>query len=159
MCGVSPTPVRCETMLPPKRCRKPKPLLPIAVSRTARASPCSSFTLASVRRSALVFRPPHNPLSEVTTMMPTFFTPSRFTRKGWWYSGFAKARCEAMMRILSPYGRAWRMRSWAFLIFEAATISMALVILRVFCTLLILVRISLLPAIYAPLSLPFVTTC
>src|SRR5215475_710388 len=38
------------------------------------------------------------------------------------------------------------MRSWAFLILEAATISMALVILRVFCTLLILVRISLLPA-------------
>src|SRR3989304_951943 len=36
------------------------------------------------------------------------------------------------------------MRSWAFFIFEAATISMALVILRVFCTLLILVRISLL---------------
>src|SRR5258706_10342085 len=38
------------------------------------------------------------------------------------------------------------MRSWALRILEAATISMALVILRVFCTLLILVRISLLPA-------------
>src|ERR1700732_1954318 len=41
------------------------------------------------------------------------------------------------------------MRSCAFLIFEAATISMALVILRVFWTLLILVRISRLPAIFA----------
>src|SRR6187402_2034600 len=39
------------------------------------------------------------------------------------------------------------MRSWAFLILEAATISIALVILRVFCTLLILVRISFDPAI------------
>ena len=39
------------------------------------------------------------------------------------------------------------MRSWAFFIFEAATISMALVILRVLCTLLILFRISFEPAI------------
>jgi hypothetical protein len=38
------------------------------------------------------------------------------------------------------------MRSCARRIFEAATISIALVILRVFCTLLILVLISLLPA-------------
>src|SRR5688572_2323086 len=41
------------------------------------------------------------------------------------------------------------MRSCAFRIFEAATISIALVILRVFCTLLILVRISLEPGILA----------
>src|SRR6266851_9213273 len=39
------------------------------------------------------------------------------------------------------------MRSCAFFIFEAATISIALVILRVLCTLLILVRISFEPAI------------
>src|SRR5512135_3203959 len=39
------------------------------------------------------------------------------------------------------------MRSWARLILEAATISIALVILRVFCTLLILVRISFDPGI------------
>jgi hypothetical protein len=37
-------------------------------------------------------------------------------------------------------------------ILDAATISMALVILRVFCTLLILVRISLIPAIALPVS-------
>jgi hypothetical protein len=37
------------------------------------------------------------------------------------------------------------MRSCAFLIFEAATISMALVIFRVFCTLRIFMRISLVP--------------
>ena len=54
--------------------------------------------------------------------------------------------CAATLRIFSPYGRAARMRSCALRIFEAATISIALVILRVFCTLLILVRISLLPA-------------
>ena len=47
----------------------------------------------------------------------------------------------------SRYGRDARMRSWAFFIFEAATISIALVILRVLCTLLILLRISLEPAI------------
>src|SRR5215510_10762400 len=39
------------------------------------------------------------------------------------------------------------MRSWAFLIFEAATISIALVILRVLCTLRIFIRISLVPGI------------
>src|SRR5262249_25980329 len=97
-------------------------------------------------RSALVLRPPHRPLSDVTTMRPTFFAPSRFTRKGWRYSVLACARCEAMVRILSPYGRAWRMRSCALRIFDAATISIAFVILRVFWTLLILFRISLLPA-------------
>jgi hypothetical protein len=56
---------------------------------------------------------------------------------------------------LVAVGRAWRMRSWALRIFEAATISMAFVILRVFCTLLILVRISLLPAICGVLDEPF----
>src|ERR1700730_12714310 len=45
------------------------------------------------------------------------------------------------------------MRSWAFFIFEAATISIALVILRVFCTLLILLRISFEPAIANPIPL------
>src|SRR5258706_4869205 len=47
------------------------------------------------------------------------------------------------------------MRSCALCILEAATISMALVILRVFCTLLILVRISLLPAMSASVRCVF----
>src|SRR5213593_4904939 len=48
-----------------------------------------------------------------------------------------------MLRILSAYGRAARMRSCALRIFDAATISMALVIFLVFSTDLILPRISL----------------
>ena len=52
------------------------------------------------------------------------------------------------------YGRDARIRSWAFFIFEAATISIALVILRVLCTLLILLRISLDPAMSAFSSRP-----
>ena len=55
--------------------------------------------------------------------------------------------CAATLRIFSPYGRAARMRSCALRIFDAATISIALVIFRVFCTLLILMRISFVPAI------------
>ena len=58
-----------------------------------------------------------------------------------------------MLNAFSTYGRVARIRSWAFFIFEAATISIALVILRVFCTLLILLRISFEPAIacsYSP---------
>ena len=47
-------------------------------------------------------------------------------------------------------GRDARMRSCAFFIFEAATISIALVILRVLCTLLILLRISFEPAMRVP---------
>src|SRR3954470_9392002 len=47
-----------------------------------------------------------------------------------------------MLRILSAYGRAARMRSCALRILLTETISMALVILRVFSTDLILVRIS-----------------
>src|SRR5688572_8278321 len=52
-----------------------------------------------------------------------------------------------MVMMRRAYGRPARMRSWARRIFDAATISIALVILRVFCTLLILVRISLDPGI------------
>jgi hypothetical protein len=47
-----------------------------------------------------------------------------------------------MLRILSLYGRAARMRSCALRILDAATISMALVIFLVFSTDLILPRIS-----------------
>src|SRR5690349_22168479 len=52
-----------------------------------------------------------------------------------------------MLRTLSAYGRAERMRSCALRILEAATISMALVIFLVFSTDLILPRISLPAAI------------
>ena len=48
-----------------------------------------------------------------------------------------------MLRTLSEYGRAFRMRSCAFRIFDAATISIAFVIFLVFSTDLILPRISL----------------
>src|SRR6478735_1704461 len=69
---------------------------------------------------------------------------------GWTYSGFALPRLAAMLRTLSLYGRAWRMRSCALRIFDAATISMALVIFLVLSTDLILPRISLPAAIGAP---------
>src|SRR3989338_8430177 len=98
-------------------------------------------------RNTLVFKPPQSPLSELITMMPTFFTCSRFKRKGCLYSECAKERWAATLRILSAYGRDARILSCALRILEAATISIALVILRVFSTLLILVLISLLPAI------------
>src|SRR5436190_12174317 len=48
------------------------------------------------------------------------------------------------------YGRVARILSCAFFIFDAATISIALVILRVLCTLLILLRISFGLAMAAP---------
>src|SRR4030065_382721 len=54
------------------------------------------------------------------------------------------------LRSLSAYGRAMRMRSCALRILLAATISMARVIFCVFCTLLILVRISLPIAMAVP---------
>src|SRR3546814_15224637 len=72
---------------------------------------------------------------------------SRSSRYGWLYSGLACIRCAAISRTLVAYGRPARIRSCALRILDAATISIALVILRVFCTLLILVRISLIPGI------------
>ena len=91
--------------------------------------------------------PPHSPLSVVITMAPTRLTVSRLTRNGWRYSVEAFDARMAMFSMPIRYGRDWRIRSWAFFIFEAATICMALVILLVLCTLLILLRISLDPAI------------
>ncbi len=90
-----------------------------------------------------MLRPPHRPLSVVTTIAPTRFTVSRRARNGCLYSVFALATCIAICSARSTYGRDARIRSWAFFIFEAETISIAFVILRVLCTLLILFRISL----------------
>src|SRR5262245_66204424 len=125
---------------------KPSPFAPTAVTCTPLPSPGHSLIGGSARRSALVFNPPHRPLSVVMTIRPTFFTASRLTRKGLLYSGFALERWPAICQMRLTYGRVWRMRSCAFFIFDAATISIALVILRVLCTLLILLRISLVPA-------------
>src|SRR5271155_5156116 len=120
----------------------PSPLPPIGVTLTS--IPCARHPLhfAKARRSALVLSPPQSPLSDVTTISPTFLTLGRFTRNGWRYSGLASARCRARASMRPTYGREARIRSCAFFIFEAATISIALVILRVLCTLLILPRIS-----------------
>src|SRR6266542_4540318 len=106
-----------------------------------------SLCWLSTRRSTFVFRPPHSPLSVVMTTAPARFTVSRRTRNGWRYSVFAFAMCIAIWNARCTYGREARIRSCAFFIFDAATISIALVILRVFCTLLILLRISFEPAI------------
>src|SRR3954469_6076552 len=141
-------------MLAPRRCMKPRPLAPSAQTSISSPCPCHALYSLSTMRSRLVLSPPHRPLSVVTTMIPTRFTESRSTRKGWRYSGLACEICAATVRIFSPYGRAWRMRSCAFLILEAATISIALVILRVFCTLRILTRISLVPGMAALLVGP-----
>src|SRR5580765_1441412 len=64
------------------------------------------------------------------------------------YSAVACAMWPMTWRIARAYGREARMSSCALRIFEAETISSARVTLRVFATLLILVRISLAPAIY-----------
>ena len=95
-------------------------------------------------------------------MAPTRLTTSRFCRNGWWYSVFALAMCSTMLNIRSTYGREARIRSWAFFIFEAETISIALVILRVLCTLLILVVIALVLAMSdfpSPRRFPDPSTC
>src|SRR5215467_8329802 len=90
-----------------------------------------------------VFRPPQRPLSVDIRISPAFRSSGRAVANGCLYSGLARDRCATILRILSPYGRIWRMRSCALRILLAATISIALVILRVLCTLLILMRISL----------------
>ena len=56
---------------------KPRPLLPM--QHTSKLSPCDSHSriFDSAMRRTLVFRPPHRPLSAVTTMMPTFLEVSR----------------------------------------------------------------------------------
>src|SRR5512139_2020895 len=150
MCGVSPIAVSCDTTLAPRRCMKPSPLLPTAVTSMPTPAASHCFIWLTTRRNALVLRPPHRPLSEVTTMRPTRLTLSRAITNGCLYSGWAYARCVATRAIFSAYGRADFMRSCALRILDAATISMALVILRVFSTLLILVRISFPAAIVAP---------
>ena len=122
--------------------------------RSRRRSPCPSSPCAacSTSRSTFVLSPPHRPLSVVTTMRRRASTCSRGTRNGCRYSVLAFATCSMMLNTFSTYGRVARIRSCAFFIFDAATISIALVIFRVLCTLLILFRISLDPAIVGSAS-------
>ena len=96
----------------------------------------------------------------MTTIAPTRFTFSRRIRNGCLYSVLAFATCIAICSARCTYGREARIRSWAFFIFEAETISIAFVILRVLCTLLILLRISFDPAMSAVLywgQIPYTT--
>ncbi len=147
-CGASPSCTTWLTTVAPMRLRKPRPLLPMATACTLAPAPCTSRIFCVTSRSRLVLRPPHRPLSVVTTMKATALgAPSTSRMYGLRYSGLACDRLVVMTRILSLYGRAWRMRSCALRIFEAATISMALVIFLVFSTDLILTRISLPAAI------------
>src|SRR5512139_769603 len=150
MCGVSPSPVSCDTTLEPRRCTKPSPLLPIAVTSMPTPAASHCFIWLTIMRKALVLRPPHSSLSDEITMRPTRLMLSRVITNGCLYSVWAYARCVATRAIFSAYGRADFMRSCALRILDAATISMAFVILRVFSTLLILVRISFPAAIVAP---------
>ncbi len=61
---------------------------------------CSSRNLAVTVRSTLVFKPPHRPLSVVTTMKPTVFASFTFMN-ACVYSGLALPRLAAMLRTLS----------------------------------------------------------
>src|SRR6185312_6949403 len=63
-------------------------------------------------------------------------------RNGWLKSVLACATCAITLRIERAYGREAFIRSCAFRIFAAETISSARVTLRMFCVLLILVLIS-----------------
>src|SRR5437016_9422663 len=118
-----------------------------------------SLCCCTTTRSTFVLSPPHSPLSVVTTIAPTRLTFSRGTRNGCLYSVFAFEMCIAMLNAFSTYGRVARIRSCAFFIFDAATISIALVILLVFCTLLILFRISFEPAMRFLLDQRIVGLC
>ena len=151
--GRSPSCTTLATTLPPIRCRKPSPRaadgdvvgvdalrLPVLV----RVQDQPQHVGVEAAAQALVGRD-HDGARRASRV-------SRGTRKGWRYSVFALAMCSTMLNSFSMYGREARIRSWAFFIFEAATISIALVILRVLCTLLILFRISLEPAICRLLS-------
>ncbi len=145
-CGVSPSCTRCDTTLAPTRFRKPKPLLPIAVVTTVSPAFFSSRSLLVTARRMLVFKPPHSPLSVVINDDAGGLDRIVVHQERVAVLGIRPARGgPRCCGILSAYGRARRMRSCALRIFEAATISIALVILRVFCTLLIFDRISLLP--------------
>src|ERR1700730_4594936 len=141
--GRSPSWTACDMMSARSRCRKASPLLPIAVVCSLTPAASHSLIRTSTARWMLVFRPPHKPLSVDTRIRPMLRSSRRRTTNGWRYSGLAWASRAAMLRILSPYGRAARIRSCALRILEAATICIAFVILRVFCTLLIFRRISL----------------
>ena len=62
---------------------------PMATTSALTPSPSSSLSLLVTARSTLVFKPPHKPLSVLTTMKPTFLPPVLVTMKGWTYSGLA----------------------------------------------------------------------
>ena len=83
------------------RFMKPKPLLPIATTCALLPAVSISRSLVVTARNIFVFKPPHRPLSVVTSTMPTGFAASLDAMKGWMYSGLAIDRCPAMAATLS----------------------------------------------------------
>ena len=76
-------------------------MLPIATASAFLPCASNSFSFEVTARNTLVFRPPHRPLSVVTTMKPTVFAPVFWTMNGCLYSGVACDRLAARLRIFS----------------------------------------------------------
>jgi hypothetical protein len=100
-CGASPSWIAWLSTLAPMRLRKPKPLLPMATVWIVPPADCTSFILFVTARNTLVLRPPHRPLSVVTTMKPTALLVPPVRMYGDLYSGLPSDRCAVMLRILS----------------------------------------------------------
>jgi hypothetical protein len=135
-----------DTTLAPRRFRNPRPLVPMATTSTSRPAARHSLLLlhdqaqhigVEAAAQALVRRHDdgadalHGALHQERVLVLDVRL------------GDVQRDGERALE----YGRDARMRSCALRIFDAATISIALVILRVDATLLILLRISFEPAI------------
>ncbi|MDT4869304.1 hypothetical protein FQZ97_1043260 [compost metagenome] len=98
--GVSPRPVTLDTTLAPMRLRKPRPLLPMATASALTPLDWRSLSWLVTARNTLVFRPPHRPLSVVTTTKPAALAVL-ICMNGCVYSGLARLRLPVIWRTFS----------------------------------------------------------
>jgi len=152
ICGRSPSWTTCDATFAPRRCMSEA----LAADRAhlhLLALRLHFLYFPSARRRRLVFRAPHRPLSVVITTSDALHRVA-LDEEGVPVLGVGVADVRSDVADLLAVGARLPHALLRFRILEAATISIALVIFRVFCTLRIFILISLCLASLSLMSSP-----
>src|SRR5665647_1377710 len=133
--GRSLSPCQLRTIVQPRNVRVPIPLRPTAMSRVSTPSSRKPRSISMALRTTLALKAPARPRSPVMATSATLRTSGRSCMSAYWRVSSEKVARSVIISIMSAaYGRSASMRAWLRRSLAAATISMALVILRVLWT-------------------------
>src|SRR5450759_3644415 len=133
--GRSLSPCQLRTMVQPRKVRVPMPLRTPATSRVSTPLSRRLRSISMALRTTLALKAPARPRSPVMATSATLRTSGRSCMSAYRRVSSEKVARSVIISIMSAaYGRSASMRAWLRRSLAAATISMALVILRVLWT-------------------------